>query len=70
MKKFLIICAAAATLGSAALVSTEASAHHRHHGWGWGGGYGGGWGGGYGGGYDDCDWRRVPTYHGWRWRCV
>lgn len=81
MKKFLMICAAAATLGAVGLASTEASANHRHHGGGWGGGYGGGWGGGYGGGYGGdygwgdsgyggCEWTRIFTPHGYRWRCV
>ena len=101
MKKFLMVCAAAATLGTAALASTEASAfggwgHHgggwHHGGWGghhggWGGGWGGGgWGGGWGHGYgpgfrfynrpiysssyDDCEWARVRTPYGMRWRCI
>ena len=71
MKKILIICAAVATLGATAWVSTQASAfgghpgqHGYHHGWGWGGG----WGDDYG--YNDCEYARVWTPHGFRWRCV
>ena len=77
MKKILIICAAVATLGTTALVSTEASAfggHHGHHGGYHHGGWGGGWGwGGYGYGngyYNDCELARVWTPHGFRWRCI
>ena len=82
MKKLLMICAAAASLGAVSLVSTEASAHGHHHDYGWGGGYGGGYGGdwggyggygGYGGddySYGGCQWTRIFTPHGYRWRCV
>jgi len=75
LRKLSLVAVAAASLGTAALAPTSASAWGGHH-----GGWHGGWGGPrvviggpayYGSGYGGCYVRRlVPTPWGPRWRLV
>jgi hypothetical protein len=77
LRKLSLVILAAASLGSAALAPTAASAFGGH---GWHGGWHGGWGGPrflvggplyYGPAYGGCYVRRlVPTPWGPRWRLI